>query len=88
MEVTGNKKSEAVRLAEKDMSIYYPEWHKKFPDYKRNTSYLKCDDGFRWNENFLKDPDNYRNMSPEKILEDLFNDFNNNDPKVIFNGKK
>ena len=69
---TGSKKSEAVALAEKYIQKYYPAWYGKYPDCKRGSSYLTKFDMFRWNEEFLPDPDNYRKMKPEELLKDLF----------------
>lgn len=65
----GNINSYAVRIARGFMREYYPEWYEKFPDVSRNTSYLTDYDCFRWN--VLDDNENYRNMLPEKILNDI-----------------
>ena len=69
---TGLKKSEAVKIAEYYISTYFPSWYKKYPNCTRGASYLTNYDMFRWNEEFLPDPDGYRNMKPDEILKDLF----------------
>jgi len=68
----GRRKSEAVILAEQYMSRFFPSWYEKFPDCRRGNSFLSDYDMFRWDEEFLKDPDGYRQMDPAEILKDLF----------------
>lgn len=72
---------EAYQLAERYMSEYFPEWYERYPialkDYEKYTAVEGEYTGkFSWNltgqNGGLKDPDNYRNMTPEEILEDLF----------------
>lgn len=70
--VTGNDDSTAVRLAEKYMKLFFSECIEKYPNYSRNAEYLTEYDTMRWNAGVLKDPDGYRKMSAEEILEDLF----------------
>lgn len=72
----GNKNSQALKLAEKYMKEYFPDWYGKYKNYSRNTSYLTNYDSFRWDtgENgIMSDPDGYYNMTPQQILEDIFN---------------
>lgn len=68
----GNANSEAVKLAEKYMKKYYNDWYVKYPDNARNTSYLTHYDRFCWS--ILSDDEGYRNMTPEEILKDIFNE--------------
>lgn len=68
----GTQNSMAVKLATHYMSTYYPKSYEKFPVCSRNTSYLKDYDQVRLSEKALPDPDNYKDMTPEQILEDLF----------------
>jgi hypothetical protein len=68
----GGQKSDAVALAELYMRRYFPLWHTKFQNYRRNNSFLTDYDMFRWDEGFLLDPDGYRTMDPASILRDLF----------------
>lgn len=73
----GNEKSEAVELAKKYMTKYYPEWDKKFSHhgYMRNINYLTKYTQLRWNtSSAVKDPDNYEKMTPEEVLKDLFDE--------------
>lgn len=74
-----NKSSEAVALAEKYMTTYYPEWNEKFSHfgYVRDSKYLKEYTQLRWNiSGTMKDPDNYTKMTPEEVLSDLFGENN------------
>lgn len=72
---------EAYQLADRYMSEYFPEWYERYPialkDYEMYTAVEGEYAGkFSWNltgqNGGLEDPDNYRNMTPEEILEDLF----------------
>ena len=72
----GNRKSEAVALAEFYMRFYFPSWAIKFPDYTQDQSFLSNYDMFRWDESFLPDPDGYRKIGPASILKDLFGETN------------
>ena len=68
----GKKKSQAFYLAAKYMKKYYPESVKKYR-YKYYTGhFLREYNFFRWFNTTLSDPDGYRNMDAEEILEDLF----------------
>ena len=73
----------AYKLADKYMSEYYPEWYARYPiilkDYDKLTKTTDENAGkFSWvvtGENGgLTDPEGYRNMTPEEVLEDLFKD--------------
>ena len=71
---SGNKNSQAVRMAKKYMKKYFPSWYRRYSDYDRSDSFLKKYNQFRWylsEGNVMSDPDGYRDMSPEKILDDL-----------------
>lgn len=72
---------EAYKLADKYMSKYYPDWYERYPavlkDYDTYTALEKENVGkFSWNvtgeNNGITDPEGYKNMTPEEILEDLF----------------
>lgn len=67
---SGNKNSEAIKLAEKYMSKYFTDWYNKYPDNSRNASYLTHYDRFQWS--ILSDEEGYRNLTPEEILKDIF----------------
>lgn len=69
----GDGSSQADELVRYYMSRYYPEYYGRYPDSTRGKSYLTDYDCFRWNDYILEDPDNYRNMTAEQVLEDLFN---------------
>ncbi|MCM1179316.1 MAG: hypothetical protein NC347_03605 [Clostridium sp.] len=72
----GRKNSQAVKLAKKYMKKYYKTWYRKYPKMDRGSSYLSHYGQMRWKTTgknvVLSDPDNYQNMSADKILKDLF----------------
>ena len=79
--VGDSKDCQAVKLAEKYMSKYYPQWwdrynevYKNFEDY---TSFTGDNAGkFSWDLNgTLSDPDGYADMSADEILADLFDTY-------------
>ena len=73
---SGNKNSQAVKLAVKYMKKYYPAWYKKYPEVSRGTGYLTSYNQMRWyltgKKVMLTDPDGYTRKSAEQVLEDLF----------------
>lgn len=72
---SGNRNSQAIALAKKYMKKYYPEWYKKYPDSSKGSSYLTQSSRMRWDlsgKSIMSDPDGYRKMSAEQILQDLF----------------
>ena len=76
--VGDSENCQAVKLAEKYMSQYYPQWWERYHKvYKRFDSYTKYsgkDAGkFSWDlKNTLADPDGYANKKADEILADLF----------------
>lgn len=76
--VGDSENCQAVKLAEKYMSQYYPQWweryHKVYKSFDSYTKYSGKDAGkFSWDlKNTLADPDGYANMSADEILADLF----------------
>lgn len=76
-----DKNCEAYQLADQYMSKYFPDWYERYSvalkDYKQYTATENENAGkFSWNltgeNDGLSDPDNYRMMSPEEILQNLF----------------
>lgn len=65
----GNRKSEAVYLAQKYMKKYCNKWYKRFPLNERGCEYLNEYMRFQWD--VLEDREGYENMSPEEVLMDL-----------------
>ena len=65
-------KSQAVALAEKLMSTYYPAWYKRFPNCTRSYSYITSATVFRWNNGTLTDEHGLRDMSAEQLADYLF----------------
>ena len=51
------RKSQAVLLAEKYMSQYYPNWYAKYPGCSRDVAYLIKSARMRWCDNVLADPE-------------------------------
>lgn len=77
--VGNSSNCEAYRLACRVMAYFFPEWDRRYQavlkDYNEYTTVCKNASGrFRWNleGSVLSDPDGYRAMSPQEILEDLF----------------
>ncbi|MBQ9200378.1 MAG: hypothetical protein IJ141_09400 [Lachnospiraceae bacterium] len=68
----GNSDSEAVRLAKKYMSKYFPESFGRYDTCIRDTDFLTDYNQMHWNRNVLSDPDGYDDMTPEEIMMDLF----------------
>lgn len=73
---SGNKNSQAYKLAKKYMKKYYGAWYKKYPNVGRGASYLKKFGQMRWDVTsdsaVLSDPDGYMDMRVEDVLKDLF----------------
>lgn len=73
---SGEKNSQAYRLAKKYMKKYYPAWYKKYADVSRGPAYLSHYGQMRWKTTgedvYLSDPEHYQRKSAEKILKDLF----------------
>lgn len=69
---SGVTESEAVMLARTYMSKYRSESYSRFDTCSKGMSFLTSYNQFRWDINVLSDPDGYRNMSAEEILNDLF----------------
>lgn len=72
---------EAYYLAQEYMERYFPEWSERYPTVFRSYDSYTAMTGiatgkFSWNidETGLLDTDGYLDMSPEEILEDLFNE--------------
>ncbi len=66
------EKSQAIELAEKYMSIYYPKWYEKYPNCERNEDYLKKSSRMRWNRETLADDEGLQEMNAEEVLEIIF----------------
>lgn len=71
----GRADSQAVRLAERYMKKYFPDWYAKYPDCKKDGSYLTDYAQMRWDtsgSSVMTDPDGYQGMSAAGVLKDLF----------------
>ncbi|MBE7047407.1 MAG: copper amine oxidase N-terminal domain-containing protein [Ruminococcaceae bacterium] len=79
----GNKQSEAVRLANFYMNIFFNECYTKYPNCSRGTDYLTSYNQMSWDSSVLNDPDGYRQMNAEDILRDMFYK-----TKIYLNGER
>lgn len=70
--LTDGTKSEAISLAEKYMSTYYPNWYKKYPECKAEAYYLTSSASMSWNRETLLDEEGLTEMSAEEVLEWMF----------------
>lgn len=69
----GNKNSQAVALASKYMSEYYPQWYERFPEISRDELYLSHYDRFRWDlTGKISDPDLITQLSAQEVLKEIF----------------
>ena len=64
--------SEAVALAQKYMSTYYPDWYERYPDCSKGYSYLSTSASMSWNEETLSDDEGLCEMSAEEVLKWMF----------------
>jgi hypothetical protein len=73
---SGDKNSEAIRLAKQYMKKYYPAFNSKFPDTSRSASYLTNYAQMRWfvgkTTSLMSDPEGYRYKNAQQVLQDLF----------------
>lgn len=70
----GKIRSQAAELAQKYMEQYYPDWCAKFQTKIRDEKYLSHFCQMRWDisgKSVMTDPDGYRKMTAEQVLEDL-----------------
>lgn len=71
----GNEDSDAVRLAKKYMTKYYPETMERYPNMcMRKVEYLNEYNQYRWDRKIMQDPDGLDSKTPEEILQILFNE--------------
>lgn len=72
----GETNSKAYKLARQYMKRFYPEWYECYPITCKNSSYLSHYAQMRWRtagkKVVLSDPDGYRQMDAEEVLEDLY----------------
>lgn len=62
---------EAYRLAERYMSVYYPDWYARYGVKLCDPgTYTACVGHFTWSAGY--DPEGYRSMTPAAVLRDLF----------------
>lgn len=66
---SNGEKTDAVELAEKWMSVCYPEWYERFSGSSAGTYYLTDSDIMRWNSDTLVDAEQLQALSAEEIAE-------------------
>ncbi len=74
VDMDGDPNSEAVRLVKKYMKQYFPEWCQKFKTKIRDIKYLSHFGQMTWDvsgKSIMTDPDGYKEMNAEQVLEDL-----------------
>lgn len=64
--------SKAACLVKCYTEKYYPEWYKKFGFCTRGPEYLRNVSVFRWHKSILPDIDCLKQMSPERVLDKIF----------------
>lgn len=64
--------SMAVELARKYTKANYPEWDARYPSYGVDRNYLERSSQMRWNEETFSDAKVFQAMTPEEIMEWLF----------------
>ncbi|MDO5541453.1 MAG: hypothetical protein Q4F83_15535 [Eubacteriales bacterium] len=72
---SGNRNSQAGKLANQYMKKYFPKWYKEFGNDIKDRTYLTEYNRMRWDisgKSVMFDPDGYRNKTAEQILEDIF----------------
>lgn len=79
----GIKNSEAVRLAQFYMNIYFNECYTKYPYCSKGTDYLTNYNQMIWSDTVLSDSDGYREMYANDILRDIFSTI-----KVYLHGER
>lgn len=70
--LANGEKSQAVELAEKYMTQYYPKWQEKYPDREVGQKYVTGVSVMRWNAETLIDVKVIQKMSAEEVLKLLF----------------
>ncbi|MDD7739922.1 MAG: hypothetical protein SOT28_06530 [Fusicatenibacter sp.] len=70
----GSTNSEAIALAKKYMSKYYPEGYERYGVKVASKDYMQDVNHFSWNSATLSDQEGYRDMSAAEVLADLFNE--------------
>lgn len=64
--------SQAVKLAAKYMKANYSEWSNRYSECGVDASYLTKSSRMRWNTKIFADADQFRDMTPEEVLEWMF----------------
>jgi hypothetical protein len=71
--------SEASKLAERYMRIYFSDWYKRYPDCGKNYSYLTDSASMRWNRKTLSDEEGLTDMSAAEVLAWMFSEYRKQD---------
>lgn len=69
---TDGSDSQAVDLARKYMSSYYPDWYNRYPECGVDHNYLDTSAQMRWSDTVLSDESGIRQMTAEEVCAFLF----------------
>lgn len=64
--------SEATKLAERYMRIYYPGWYERYPNCSKDYAYLTDSASMRWNRKTLSDEEGLTEMTAAEVLSWMF----------------
>ena len=66
--------SEATKLAERYMRIYFPGWQERYPDCSKDYAYLTDSASMRWNRKTLSDEEGLTDMTAAEVLAWMFSE--------------
>ncbi len=64
--------SEATKLAERYMRIYFPDWYERYPDCSKDYAYLTDSASMSWNRKTLSDEEGLTKMTAAEVLAWMF----------------
>lgn len=73
--VKGDRKSQAAKLADHYMKKYYPQWYQRYKPKTLDKSYLKSYAQMRWrisDSSVISDEEGIREMKADEVLKTLF----------------
>ena len=67
--------SEATKLAERYMRIYFPKWYERYPSCRKDYAYLADSASMRWNRETLSDEEGLTEMTAAEVLAWMFSQY-------------
>ena len=67
--------SEATKLAERYMRIYFPDWYQRYPNCRKDYAYLTDSASMRWNRKTLSDEEGLTEMTAAEVLAWMFSKY-------------